>query len=116
MVVNLSYNDRDAEEFDRNMRTLVELNESLGTETLFVLEAASLEKRDIAGLKQRHDVLRAVASSADLSVLDLYAYMNDSAIYDSGFLWWDQVHMTSYAQDLAATWLAEQIRPHLPAP
>jgi hypothetical protein len=50
--------------------------------------------------------VRNVAGEFDAPVFDLYSYLNSDDVYDSGFLWWDSVHLSSYGQDLAAQWLA----------
>lgn len=115
LVAILSFNDRDLKTFDVNMRAFVEFIDSKGAQILLVLEPAFLNKSKRAPLSQRHDVLRSIGRSMETPVLDLQAYMDDPAVYDSGFLWWDRVHMTSYAQDLAATWLTDQILPYLEA-
>lgn len=57
--------------------------------------------------------MRTVAGEFEAQVFDLYSlpYLNSDDVYDSGFLWWDSVHLSSYGQDLAAQWLALKLQP-----
>ena len=42
-------------------------------------------------------------------LLDLHSGINDPGSADSGFLWWDFIHLAPHGQALAARWLAPKI-------
>ena len=48
-------------------------------------------------------------------VLDLHGHLSAPEVVDSGFLWWDYVHLSSYGHRRAAEWLAPQLLPELRA-
>jgi lysophospholipase L1-like esterase len=114
-VVNVSFNDRDPERLEAALRGIVELGRSRGIETVLVVEPMSADKED-AGVRERQQVVRAVGESLGVPTLDLEAHLADSTIYDSGWLWWDQVHLTSYGQALAGRWLAQCLASRLEEP
>ena len=95
VVINLATNDRDTDPaaFSGYLEKFVSLNRSLGIKTLFVLEANSIQTLD-AKVAEKRESMRRTASRDHIPVVDMNAYLarND----DAGFLWWDQVHLTSY--------------------
>ncbi len=106
VVINLSSNDNDPDQFAEVLRRFVNLNISKGIKTIFVLEANSIEER-LWGLPILHRVMRQVGQETGVTVLDLHGYLVQN--YDKGFLWWDSVHLTSFGQKLAADFLADKI-------
>ena len=42
-------------------------------------------------------------------LFDLNGYLAQPDVYDSGILWWDMIHLTSYGQHLAAELIARDI-------
>ncbi len=105
VVVNLSFNDRDVPRFEESLRRLIELNRSREIGTVLVVEALSADKDD-PGVRERQAMVREVGRTTGTPVIDLEAGLAAPEVYDSGLLWWDQVHMTSYAQALAGQILA----------
>lgn len=105
VVVNLSVNDRADPEFADALRGLAEQAARQRARLVFVLEARSRESAN-TGLPEKHAIVREVARSRDLPVLDLHGYLAKPAVDDAGFLWWDEVHMTSLGQAIAGRWLA----------
>ena len=59
--------------------------------------------------------MRNISTQYHVPLLDLNGYLTSDGVYDSGFLWWDLVHLTSYGQELAAEFIAKGIRDHFPS-
>lgn len=96
IVVNLGNNDLDAKVLADSLRKLAHLP------VLVVLEANSPEAPS-AELKAKHEAMRATG----LKCVDLHGHLAEDR---SGLLWWDKVHLTSYGQEVAGGFLAQQIR------
>jgi lysophospholipase L1-like esterase len=107
VVVNLASNDEDGSVLAANVESLLQLNKTRGIRTLVSLEANATEG-DNEALRERHEKLRAVAQAADVPVVDLHGCLETRA--DSGFLWWDFVHLTDFGQKLAADCLFDDVR------
>ncbi|MCP4327807.1 MAG: SGNH/GDSL hydrolase family protein [Alphaproteobacteria bacterium] len=106
VVVNLS-NNGSADGFAEDLTEMAQVGRDISTETVFVLEANTTEVGNFLGTK--HGMMRAVAAANDIPVIDLHGYMSQPSIYDSGVIWWDRVHMTSYGQRLAAEFIGRAI-------
>jgi lysophospholipase L1-like esterase len=114
LIVNLSNNDSDAASLSVNLRTLVNDVRSMHAQIVFVLEPNSIEG-NLVHLKSNHAAIRKLGEELGVPVWDLHGYLSSEAVYDSGMLWWDSVHLTNYGQSLTARWLADQIKPLLKA-
>ena len=112
LLINLSYNDRDPELFESGLRRFAEIGEERGHRTVFVVEAMAAD-HDNPLVREKQATMRRLGRELDVPVIDLEAHMSSPDVRDSGFLWWDPVHMSSYAQHVAAEWLATEIAPHL---
>lgn len=109
VMVDLGNNDGELDRLEKNLRELADYNARRSIRTLFVEEAISREARGrLPVMAQRHERMRRVAREFGLPVADLHSYLNDAQVRDSGLLWWDNVHLTSYGQDLMAAYLANQ--------
>ena len=114
VVLNVSSNDTDlllrgkleAQDFVRSLEDFVTLGNERGIKTLFSLEPNSIEKHP-EGLPL-HTQMRAVAQRLDVPLVDTHAYLAER--YDTGILWWDFVHPTSYGHRLIAEALAPAVR------
>ena len=111
VILDLSNND-DARSFDKGLRSLLEWTRSIHSKTLFILEANSPE---IDGIRDRHAIMRNISTQYHVPLLDLNGYLTSDGVYDSGFLWWDLVHLTSYGQEVAAEFIAKGITDHFPS-
>jgi len=111
IILDLSNND-DARSFDKGLRSLLEWTGSIHSKTLFILEANSPE---VDKIRDRHAIMRNISTQYHVPLLDLNGYLTSDGVYDSGFLWWDHVHLTSYGQELAAEFIAKGIRDHFPS-
>jgi lysophospholipase L1-like esterase len=122
VILDLSNNDYDARSFDKGLRSLLEWTHSIHSKTLFILEANSPEVDFGKGtvqtilpmgrIQDRHAIMRNISTQYHVPLLDLNGYLTSDGVYDSGFLWWDLVHLTSYGQELAAPFIAKGIRDH----
>jgi lysophospholipase L1-like esterase len=106
VVINLSNNDPDSSRFGENLGKFVQLNRAKGVQTVFSLEANSPENPKPSTLKN-HQIMRQVAAQFAIPVVDLHACLGKEA--NTGFLWWDFVHLTSYGQELAAQCLEKPL-------
>ena len=103
VIVNLSCNDLAlaGPDFERNLTRLALFNRSEGAKTIFVLEPAQIS------LESTAKIMRRVAKRFAIPCLDLHGYLADPAqSVDSGYLWWDVIHLTSHGQRLAAEFIA----------
>lgn len=106
VIVNLSNNDTDPERFRDNLREFVRLNNERHITTVFILEANSPEYSP--GDVNFHGVMKDVALSEHVRILDLHGFLKTKR--DSGLLWWDEVHLTSYGQELTAQFIYDGIK------
>ena len=117
VVANLSNNDsyKDPDRFASNLTALITFNERRGIRTVFVLEANSLETNNerLAILDEFHQIMRKISETHEVPCIDLDDYLARKEIYDSGFLWWDYIHFTSYGHKTAAGFVAESIADHV---
>ncbi len=111
VIVNLSNNDKVPMAFEQGLTQLAELNKTRGIKTLFCLEPNSIEHAP-NGLPL-HAVMRQVAEAHAIEVVDLHGYLAER--YDNGFVWWDNVHPSSYGHGLIADFLCPKIKAALGA-
>ena len=107
-VVNLSNNDPDEKQLGLNLEAIARLNRARGITTLFVIEPRSPEAVDDPGLTRRGDNIRHIAQEFNIKVIDAHAFL--TLQQDTGFLWWDSGHLTSYGHALMAEALLPDIR------
>lgn len=105
VVINLSNNDSDPVVFKNNLERFVQLNKTRGIETAFVLEPNSIDHRP--NMHPMHKVMVNVAKERQIPLINLHGILKRN--YDTGFLWWDMVHLTSYGHRLAGKFLADEI-------
>jgi lysophospholipase L1-like esterase len=108
LVINLSTNDRKTDTLTANLRTLAYLARAAGGRVVFLLEpnAAEVEHR---GLQEKHSAIQRLGQELGVPVWNLDGYMSSDPVYDSGMMWWDKVHLTSYGHGVVAEWLAPQM-------
>jgi lysophospholipase L1-like esterase len=108
LIVNLSSNDSSGEILYKNLHELLRINRRIGTKVIFILEANSLEKN--VYITSKHQSMKRLALENEVPVFDLHHFINSSAVYDSGFLWWDLVHLDQHGHNVVATWLVENLK------
>lgn len=106
VIVQLSNNDIPLG-FGRKLSAIVGQARSQSADVLFVLEANSPEVPD--ALSVRHAIMREIARSEGIGLADLHSHLGDAARYDSGILWWDRVHLTTWGQELAGRFIARAV-------
>ncbi|MET0643359.1 MAG: SGNH/GDSL hydrolase family protein, partial [Candidatus Binatia bacterium] len=108
LVINLSTNDEKIDTLTANLRTLAHLARAAGGRVVFLLEpnAAEVEHR---GLQEKHSAIQRLGQELGVPVWNLDGYMSSDPVYDSGIMWWDRVHLTSYGHGVVAEWLAPQM-------
>jgi lysophospholipase L1-like esterase len=108
LVINLSTNDEKIDTLTANLRTLAHLARAAGGRVVFLLEpnAAEVEHR---GLQEKHSAIQRLGQELGVPVWNLDGYMSSDPVYDSGMMWWDKVHLTSYGHGVVAEWLAPQM-------
>ncbi|MBI3543175.1 MAG: SGNH/GDSL hydrolase family protein [Deltaproteobacteria bacterium] len=120
VIAVLGSSDRGRADFAANLEKLVALDAAIGAKTVFVLEATDPEtSQDMEGeetdgmsessLLARHRDLLDVAARHGIPVLDAHRYYSSPQVADSGLLWWDFAHLTSYGQALMADQVYAQI-------
>jgi len=105
VCINLSHNDRDPIQFDKNLHAIGQRNKDKGISSIFILETACSERYPYD--LPYHYVMRDVAKRIGIPVVEMHEYLKSR--YDDGFLWWDYVHPTSYGHSLIAEYLTSQI-------
>ena len=110
VLVNLSVNDSSVSDFEMNLRSLAEDNARDGILTLFSGEPSAREG-GVSLCEEKREAMRKVARLYGIPYADLDGYLASPKIYDSGFIWWDIVHQTSYGQALMAGHLTRDLEP-----
>jgi lysophospholipase L1-like esterase len=108
LLINLSTNDTKVDTLTENLRTLAHQTRVAGGRVVFLLEANAAEV-DHRGVREKHSAIQRLGRELRVPVWDLDGYLSSDPVYDSGMMWWDKVHLTSYGQGVVAEWLAPQI-------
>jgi len=107
VVVNLSNNDKPAG-FKGNLLEMSEVTDRNKAKIILVKEANS-PNSDSMRLRENHRVIEGIALEKSIPCIDMHTYLSSPGIVDSGFLWWDSVHLTSYGQAIAGEVIAREI-------
>ena len=108
VLVNLGNNDRDPRILAREVERIARRAREAGSRVVFVPEPNCVEGRSARSLRvlvANHAAMREVAARLGLPVVEVHGRLH--AERDSGFLWWDRVHLTSYGQERLARLLLE---------
>src|SRR5262245_12966481 len=108
LVINLSTNDWKIDTLTANLRTLAHLARAGGGRVVFLLEPNAAESK-YPGLREKHSAIQRLGQELRVPVWNLDGYMSSDLVYDSGMMWWDNVHLTSYGHGVVAEWLAPQM-------
>src|SRR5262245_29793552 len=108
LLINLSTNDWKIDTLTENLRTLAHLARAGGGRVVFLLEPNAAESK-YRGLREKHLAIQRLGQELRVPVWNLDGYMSSDPVYDSGMMWWDNVHLTSYGHDVVAEWLAPQM-------
>lgn len=96
VVINNSFNDSDSVKFRAYLEYFASYNKKQNIKTIFMEEPSN------NGLEatKNHLIMRDVATKNNFLSIDLQSYIE--SYKDSGFIWWDAVHLTDYGQELFA--------------
>ena len=111
VIIDLATNDFESNEFFNNLKNFISLNDLNYIKTSFILEP---NNQNSARLLKNHQVMQKLARENDIKVIDMHSYLLKN--YDKGFLWWDEVHLTDFGQELFADKLYDEINPFIPTP
>jgi lysophospholipase L1-like esterase len=111
MIVNLGHNDRRGPAFGAALQGFVETNRARGIPTVFIPEPNAPGGPMRERLERNHEIMRGVARELEVPVIEAHSWLRQKR--DSGFLWWDGVHLTSYGQRLLGEYVASQLVPIL---
>jgi len=95
VVVNLATNNPDPRKLEGALERIARTARERGARTVLLLEPNSIEEPG-RRVRPKHAAVRRVAARHGLPVVDMQALMAER--YDSGFQWWDFVHLTSFGQ------------------
>jgi lysophospholipase L1-like esterase len=107
-VVNLSTNDSSLETFAKSLNDIATFSRKQNAAVMFVQEANN-SNFPRSSLAQKHRIMAEVAEKNDIFCLDMHAYLSSDDMVDSGLLWFDFVHLTSYGQKRAGELIAQHI-------
>ncbi|MFH1618318.1 MAG: SGNH/GDSL hydrolase family protein [bacterium] len=107
VVINLASND-SAQTLRAGLQGFLTINKFRKIKTILVKEANSNERPDPT-LVCKHEIMEDMARTFGVPVYDLHRFLNDPQVVNSGFLWWDHVHPTSFGHTLISEWLSPRI-------
>ena len=107
VLINLSTNDATGQ-FREGLEELLDWTKAIGSKAIFIQEANTIELQRSSLLK-KHSIMSEIATQAKAPLFGLNEFMSRGDTYDSGILWWDPVHMTSYGQRIAAEYLSNKL-------
>ena len=116
-LINLSFNDRDNDTsvFRRNLEYFLSINEEDGVKTIMIPEISNPDTKNT-----RSEIKVALNRKVVHGVGDRYGVpiigMQDTiwTMRDQGFLFWDDVHLTDFGQEVYAAVLLEKVREYFP--
>jgi lysophospholipase L1-like esterase len=111
VIINLGHNDRRGPAFGAALQGFVATNRARGIPTVFIPEPNASGGPIRSRLRRNHEIIREVARALDVPVIDAHAWLRQRR--DSGFLWWDGIHLTSYGQRLLGEHVASELVPIL---
>jgi len=108
MALDLSNNDRVRHGFGDALEGFVDLaREHDDIHLVFIPEPNAIEDAEgVRALRERHAEMERVAAEHGIPVVPVHEWLAERA--DTGFLWWDDVHLTSWGQALLAERLFEK--------
>lgn len=99
VILNSSHNDYFVEDFKLNLDKFIRLCQVKKIKVTLLLEANFFADLN-PNLLRNHKVLREAGIEHKINVVDLHGKL--SSMGDQGYYWWDNVHLTSEGQKIAA--------------
>lgn len=111
VVIQQSYNDPDVPGLLAAWKQVLKYNQSAHIQSVIVSEPLSSEMPApaLGAHGHRQQALARLAGEYNCDFVDLHAYLARREVADSGLLWWDRVHLTSYGQQLAGAYIAAHL-------
>lgn len=106
VVINLGNNDSDLSKLSQGVRKMLELHRMHGGKAIVVQEPVRVQ---YMSYEKKYQVLAEVAKEFGAALLPMVRYFSTEEVVQSGHLWWDRVHLTSYGQQLLGKQIAEEI-------
>jgi lysophospholipase L1-like esterase len=104
-IINLSLNDAGNPAFGNNLEEIININQRTGILTILIPEPV---ERHIVPVSTNHQTVKILAEKYGLMAVDIQGYLNDH--FDSGFIFWDCVHLTDFGQELFADKLYQELK------
>lgn len=104
MVLNWSFNDTP-ESLRNGLLKFIRSNQENGIRTVLVAEASSSEHS--SSVEANREIVRELAKRFQLPLIEPSPTLNQKR----DFIFWDEVHLTDFGQDLMAEILSEQLLP-----
>lgn len=112
ILVNLGFNDYDTIFLSNSIKTIIEYGKRIDAQVILIKEPSSYTApQDNEYIFKNFSIIDNFGSNKGLVVLDAFDFLNQTDIQKSGHLWWDQVHLSSYGQELLADWLFHKLDP-----
>ncbi len=105
-VIILGRNDFYSGYFKESLEKLILLCKNKGLTAVLVQEGVFVNEMKNY-LEMNHLIQEELALKYSLKIIPLHRHLLDKR--ETGFLWWDEVHMTSYGMNLAADLLANEL-------
>ncbi len=105
VIINLGNNDQSAPVLAANLDRIINMSEERHVKALILLEPNSIER--CPGDLPNHPAMREVARKRRVPCVELHQYLKDR--WDTGFIWWDFVHLTSHGHRLIAECIEESL-------
>lgn len=99
-IFNISYNDPDYEDFEKNLRQILDFNRLHKIGTLLMIESYARETWEHDAKQQ---LMLAMASEYHVPIIDPSKMFVEKK--GSGWIWWDSIHLTHYGQTLLADYV-----------
>jgi lysophospholipase L1-like esterase len=106
LVVNLANNDSDPSTFQQAIYEITSIATATNGRVILIEEPV---ERFRPGLRKKYQALARVADTLDLTLLRPSVIFSDTTTKNSGHLWWDTVHLTSYGQSILARQIVNEL-------
>jgi lysophospholipase L1-like esterase len=108
VVLNFS-NNGSSDGLYEKLQRIVEVSREIHTRLIFVAEANSPDGGENYGLNQKHEIMKRAGQDAGIETFSMQDFLSGEKIPQSGQVWWDHVHLTTYGHALVASWLQPKI-------
>ncbi len=105
VFINLAYNDTQSDTHSANMRKLVQEFKQISEQVILIIEPYNTVFNKLS-INQEN-----IVNTCQEAQIKCINPMNElTEKYDSGFIWWDMIHLTDYGQKLMADIINKSLR------